>query len=394
MPTLPTTQIFLACIALITITACAPSPSASEHAQETAPTVMATSTPTPATNMDALTQPPAEPTQSPAEPTQLPQAEPTQSPQKTQAQQQGAIHTINNGGNIRSAPQVTPQTVIGQVCPGDQVTILETEGPWARINVVTTAVDCIAERVAATTEGWVSTSLITAQQSHAPGYPAIPAGLTAAIVTHVVDGDTLDVTINGVEHRIRMIGIDTPETKHPSKPVECFGHEASARATELLNGHVVLLETDASQADRDTYGRLLRFVWLLDGRLINYDMVSEGYAFEYTYNIPYAYQGLFRQAQKVAQEQQYGLWAETTCGGEREIEPTATSTPRPVPTATPIPPTPRPASCDPAYPDVCIPSPPPDLDCADIPYCRFRVLPPDPHNFDGGGDGIGCERCP
>jgi hypothetical protein len=47
--------------------------------------------------------------------------------------------------------------------------------------------------------------------------------------------------------------------------------------------------------------------------------------------------------------------------------------------------------CDPAYPTVCIPPPPPDLDCADIPYRRFRVLPPDPHHFDGDGDGIGCE---
>jgi hypothetical protein len=47
--------------------------------------------------------------------------------------------------------------------------------------------------------------------------------------------------------------------------------------------------------------------------------------------------------------------------------------------------------CDPAYPSVCIPPPPPDLDCADVPYRRFTVLPPDPHRFDGNGDGIGCE---
>lgn len=53
------------------------------------------------------------------------------------------------------------------------------------------------------------------------------------------------------------------------------------------------------------------------------------------------------------------------------------------------------SNCDAAYPDVCIPSPPPDLDCSDIPYRNFRVLPPDPHHFDGGpdrrADGIGCE---
>ena len=56
--------------------------------------------------------------------------------------------------------------------------------------------------------------------------------------------------------------------------------------------------------------------------------------------------------------------------------------------ATPPPP---PGNCDPAYPDVCIPPPPPDLDCSDIPYRNFRVLPPDPHHFDGDGDGTGCE---
>ena len=68
--------------------------------------------------------------------------------------------------------------------------------------------------------------------------------------------------------------------------------------------------------------------------------------------------------------------------------PIPSSTPSPTPT-----PTEKPSNCDPSYPDpgVCIPPPPPDLDCGDIPYRRFTVLPPDPHNFDGDGDGIGCE---
>ena len=64
------------------------------------------------------------------------------------------------------------------------------------------------------------------------------------------------------------------------------------------------------------------------------------------------------------------------------------------PTAVPVQPTVQPPSrgnCDPSYPDVCIAPPPPDLDCKDIPYRRFRVLPPDPHRFDGDHDGIGCE---
>jgi uncharacterized protein YraI len=67
--------------------------------------------------------------------------------------------------------------------------------------------------------------------------------------------------------------------------------------------------------------------------------------------------------------------------------PTSTKRTKPSPTKAP-----KRSNCDPSYPDVCIPSPPPDLDCGDIPYRRFRVLPPDPHRFDGDHDGIGCER--
>ncbi len=71
-------------------------------------------------------------------------------------------------------------------------------------------------------------------------------------------------------------------------------------------------------------------------------------------------------------------------------EPTATSVPE-QPTQPPVQPTTQPANCDPSYPDVCIPPPPPDLDCGDISFRRFRVLPPDPHRFDADHDGIGCE---
>ena len=78
-----------------------------------------------------------------------------------------------------------------------------------------------------------------------------------------------------------------------------------------------------------------------------------------------------------------------------EPTPTPVPTPTPIPTPTPVPPTPTPTparqNCDPSYPGVCIPPPPPDLDCGDIPYRRFQVLPPDPHRFDNDGDGIGCE---
>jgi hypothetical protein len=74
------------------------------------------------------------------------------------------------------------------------------------------------------------------------------------------------------------------------------------------------------------------------------------------------------------------------------VEPAPIDTP--APTKTPVPPTPVPqiSNCDPSYPDVCIAPPPPDLDCGEIPHRRFKVLPPDPHRFDGDHDGIGCER--
>jgi hypothetical protein len=71
---------------------------------------------------------------------------------------------------------------------------------------------------------------------------------------------------------------------------------------------------------------------------------------------------------------------------------TTTTAPPPVQPAIPsVPATEPPSNCDPSYPTVCIPPPPPDLDCGDIPYDHFVVLPPDPHGFDGEGDGVGCE---
>jgi micrococcal nuclease len=217
-------------------------------------------------------------------------------------------------------------------------------------------------------------------------------------VVRVIDGDTVDVSLGGETVRLRLIGIDTPETKDPRKPVECFGREATQKAEELLNNQTVLLEADPSQDDRDIYGRLLRYIWLSDSRLFNQEMIAQGYAFEYTYGLPYKYQAEFQQAQCQAREQQRGLWSPDTCNGQHTPADVEPPPPQPAPTAQPAAPAPVPTKaplsgqCDPSYPDVCIPPPPPDLDCGDIPYKRFRVLPPDPHRFDGDHDGIGCER--
>ena len=118
-------------------------------------------------------------------------------------------------------------------------------------------------------------------------------------VAKVVDGDTIDVIIAGTKERIRLLGINTPEVVDPRKPVQCYGKEASQQAHLVLDGKQVSLEADSTQGDSDKYGRLLRYVFLEDGSDFNEYMLSEGFAYEYTYNKPYKYQSEFRQAKAV-----------------------------------------------------------------------------------------------
>lgn len=139
--------------------------------------------------------------------------------------------------------------------------------------------------------------------------------MTLYPVVKVVDGDTLDVNINGEVKRLRLIGIDTPETVDPRKPVQCFGKEASNKAKELLVGKSVGLESDESQGDQDKYGRLLRYVILQDGVNFNLYMIREGYAHEYTYDEAYKYQKEFKSAQEEAIKSKKGLWSPNTCSG-------------------------------------------------------------------------------
>lgn len=136
-------------------------------------------------------------------------------------------------------------------------------------------------------------------------------------VTRVVDGDTIDVSINGVTERIRMIGINTPETVDPRKAVECFGTEASNQAKLLLSNKLVKLELDPSQGDRDKYSRLLRYIFLEDGTNFGLKMIQEGYAYEYTYDGSYKYQTEYKNAQKQAEDTKAGLWGDK-CNGVTE----------------------------------------------------------------------------
>ena len=122
-------------------------------------------------------------------------------------------------------------------------------------------------------------------------------------VTRVIDGDTIE--IEGGE-KVRYIGIDTPETVDPRKPVQCFSVEASKKNKELVEGKNVRLEKDIT--DKDKYGRLLRYVYI-DNIFINLELVKQGFAFSYTYPPDIKYQAEILAAEAEAREANRGLWA-------------------------------------------------------------------------------------
>lgn len=132
-----------------------------------------------------------------------------------------------------------------------------------------------------------------------------------ARVTKVVDGDTIEVEINGQRYKLRYIGVNTPETVDPRKPVECFGREASDENKRVVFGKTVFLEKDISETDK--FGRLLRYVYLkLDDDsllFINDYLVRQGYAYASDYPPDVKYTEKFQEAQKQAEENQRGLWA-------------------------------------------------------------------------------------
>ena len=146
----------------------------------------------------------------------------------------------------------------------------------------------------------------------------LPSPETWYPVKRVVDGDTIVVIIGTKLVKVRLIGLDTPETVDPRKPVQCFAKEASAEASKILTGVSVRLETDPSQDTYDKYGRLLAYVFVPlnsnpEGLLFNQYMIREGYGHEYTYDLPYKYQKQFKAAEKSAREQKKGLWSDGVC---------------------------------------------------------------------------------
>jgi micrococcal nuclease len=187
-------------------------------------------------------------------------------------------------------------------------------------------------------------------------------------VARVIDGDTVELD-DGT--RVRLFGVSTPELNQRCGP-EARDVLAGMLADRQRANNVYL---EYGPRTVDDFGRTLAYVWVNDGgedwSLIDEWMVLLGYGEAWTRD------GQFRDriiaAEEIAVQQGAGcLWSGRT--------------PPPATTAAPS------GNCSPAYPTVCIPPPPPDLDCGDIPHRRFPVLPPDPHRFDGSdNDGIGCE---
>jgi micrococcal nuclease len=217
-----------------------------------------------------------------------------------------------------------------------------------------------------------------------------------AQVANVVDGDTFDVIINGGKQRLRIIGVDAPETH--GQPI-CYGAEAAAKAQSLIDqaGGKVYLEKDVSETDK--YGRILRYMWLNlpEGRkILNAEMVKEGYAQVSTSPPDVKYQQLFVEAEREARAANRGLWG--ACGGFGVPLPTSTRPPS------------QPTTEPPNLPAPTVPAPGglrydpngPDRDCSDFAtqeeaqefFIAAGGPARDPHHLDADHDGIACESLP
>jgi micrococcal nuclease len=262
-----------------------------------------------------------------------------------------------------------------------------------------------------------------------------PSGDLSRVIK-VIDGDTISVEISGKEETVRLIGINTPETVDPRKPVECFGKEASKKANEILTGKSVRLESDSSAGETDKYNRLLRYIFLEDGTGFNKMIISEGFAYEYTYDLPYKYQAEFKKAEQEARDLKKGLWADGVCdlkindSKTSDSNPVVAPEPAPVTTSMPVSgpvsaptPTPEPPSASVPVP-APTPNPEPELEtnssqdtsetqsclCSSNVYncddfrtyneaqnlynCCMGKVGSDIHRLDSDKDGLACESLP
>lgn len=251
-------------------------------------------------------------------------------------------------------------------CVPQPATELKTTKTATACNVLGT----LTVQVPTPTPTQVATDTPKPAATSVPLPPTAPPVHVQAQVLRVIDGDTIEVSIGDKTYKVRYIGIDTPETKHPEKPVEWMGQEAAAKNKELLGGKIVRLEKDVSETDK--YGRLLRYVWVGDV-MVNAELVRLGFAKVSTYPPDVRYQNLFLEMQQQAREAERGLWGLTSL---------PTTQPPPV------------AVCD------CSDN---IYNCSDFSthakaqacyeYCK-SLGRGDVHRLDGDNDGIACESLP
>jgi len=150
--------------------------------------------------------------------------------------------------------------------------------------------------------GWLKQA---GQQAQQTATNAQPSGLYS--INHFVDGDTIAVNMNGKTETIRLIGVDTPETHKPHTPVQCYGPAAAAYTKTLIGSGKVQLVSDPQSDNRDRYGRLLRYVYLPDGRLVEDELIKNGYGFAYI-QFPFSKSRQFVADQQSARDASKGLW--------------------------------------------------------------------------------------
>ncbi len=157
---------------------------------------------------------------------------------------------------------------------------------------------------------------------------------TICPVVRVIDGDTIVVSIDDEDVTVRLIGVDTPETKHPNKPVQAFGKEASAFTTNLLAGETVRLVIDPQQGETDRYGRALAYVYREpDGLFVNAELVRQGYGHAYT-KYPFKYMADFQALELAARTAERGLWVAEDDDTSEQSQETPTAAPQDAPPPT------------------------------------------------------------
>jgi micrococcal nuclease len=238
----------------------------------------------------------------------------------------------------------------------------------------TTQPTTTTEAETTTTSTTTSTTATTAVPTTASTAPAQPAGDMVS-VTRIIDGDTLEVS----GETVRLIGIDTPETKHPNRSVECFGAQATEHATALMGpGTNIRLVYDVERTDR--YGRTLAYIYrAADGLFVNLEMVRDGFAVTATYPPNVAHAEEFLAAEREARSNNRGLW--DACGGVD---------------------TPAASSGSPSQAPAPSAGGGGDRDCSDFSSQREAQAffeaeggpGRDPHRLDGDGDGLACQSLP